>query len=114
MAKMLDFNSYRRPTLLLRMKDEQQTKLHVTTPTLELVEELKANLTELKLALTGNDTEAGAAVYELAAKLLNCNLDGVTTNAEELAVKYEMNLEDLTMFFTVYMDFLEEVKSAKN
>lgn len=114
MAKMLDFNSYRRPTLLLRMKDEQQTKLHVTTPTVELVEELKANLPELKLALTGNDNEAGAAVYELAAKLLNCNLDGVTIDAEALAVKYEMNLEDLTMFFTVYMDFLEEVKTAKN
>ena len=64
--------------------------------------------------MTGNDTEAGAAVYELAAKLLNCNLDGVTTNAEELAVKYEMNMEDLTMFFTVYMDFLEEIKNAKN
>lgn len=114
MAKMLDFNSYRRPTLLLRMKDEQQTKLHVTAPTVELVEELKANLTELKLALTGNDTAASDAVYGLAAKLLNCNLDGVTTSADELAVKYEMNLEDLTMFFTVYLDFLEEIKNAKN
>ena len=114
MAKMLDFNRYRRPTLLLRMKDEQQTKLHVTSPTVELVEELRANLTELKQVLTGNDTEAGEAVYELATKLMNCNLDGVTIDAEELAVKYEMNMEDLTMFFTVYMDFLEEIKSAKN
>lgn len=114
MAKMLDFNSYRRPTLLLRMKDELQTKLHVTTPTVELVEELKANLSELKTVLTGNDAEASAAVYELAAKLMNCNLDGVTITAEELAIKYEMNLEDMTMFFTVYMEFLEEIKSAKN
>ena len=114
MAKMLDFNSYRRPTLLLRMKDEQQTKLHVTTPTVELVEELKANLPELKMALTGNDAAASLAVYELAANLMNCNLDGIEINAEQLAVKYEMNLEDLTMFFTVYMDFLEEVKKAKN
>lgn len=114
MAKMLDFNSYRRPTLMLRMKDEQQTKLHVTTPTVELVEDLQANLHELKLALAGNDTAAKDAVYELAAKLINCNLDGVTTTAEELAIKYEMNLEDMTMFFTAYMDFLEEIKSAKN
>ena len=114
MAKMLDFNSYRRPTLLLRMKDEQQTKLHVTTPTVELVEELKANLTELKLALTGNDTEASEAVYELAAKLLNCNLDGVTTSAEELAVKYRMSLAALKLFFETYVEFLNEITDSKN
>ncbi len=114
MAKMLDFNSYRRPTLLLRMKDDGQTKLHVTTPTVELVEELRANLVELQAALTGNDATASHAVYELAAKLINCNLDGVVTTAEELATKFEMNLEDMTMFFTAYMDFLEETKNAKN
>lgn len=114
MAKTLDFNSYRRPTLLLRMKDENQTKIHVTTPTVELVEELRANLVELQTALTGQDAVASRAVYDLAAKLINCNLDGVETNAEELATKYEMNLEDMTMFFTVYMDFLEETKNAKN
>ena len=114
MAKTLDFNSYRRPTLLLRMKDEDQTKLHVTTPTVELVEELRVNLTELQAALVGNDAKASRAVYDLAAKLINCNLDGVETTGEELATKYEMNLEDMTMFFTVYMDFLAEIKNAKN
>ena len=33
---------------------------------------------------------------------------------KELATKYEMNLEDLTMFYTAYMDFLGEIKNAKN
>ena len=114
MAKMLDFNSYRRPTLILSMKDDKCTKIHVTTPTVELVEELRANLPELQAALNGHDTTASRAVYDLAAKLINCNLDGVETTAEELATTYEMNLEDLTMFYTAYMDFLGEIKNAKN
>ena len=113
MAKMLDFNSYRRPTLLLRMKDEAMTKLHVTTPTLDLVGEVRANLPEIQGAL-GSDATASRAIYELAAKLINCNMDGVTTNAEELATKYEMNLEDMTLFFSAYMEFLGEIKNAKN
>ena len=114
MAKTLDFNSYRRPTLILSMKDDKRTKIHVTTPTVELVEELRANLTELQNALVGNDATASRAVYDLAAKLINCNMDGLTVTAEELATTYEMNLEDMTMFFTVYMDFVSEIKNTKN
>ena len=114
MAKTLDFNSYRRPTLILSMKDDARTKLHVTTPTVELVEELRTNLKELQAALAGNDAAASRAVYELAAKLINCNLDGVTTTAQELATTYEINLEDMAMFFTAYMDFITEINNAKN
>ena len=114
MTKTLDFNSYRRPTLILSMKDEDQTKIHVTTPTMELVEKLRANLVELQAALTGRDAVASRAVYDLASKLINCNLDGVEVTGEELATKYEMNLEDMTMFFTFYMEFLAEIKNAKN
>lgn len=114
MAKILDFNSYRRPELILVMKDEKGTALHITTPTEQLVEELRANLTELQRALTGQDEEASRTVYHLAAKLINCNLDGVTTTPEELAKKYSLNLEDMAIFFTAYMEFIEEIQNAKN
>ena len=113
MAKILDFNSYRRPTLLLRMKDDAMTKLHVTTPTLDLVDEVRANLPEIQAALN-SDATASRAIYELAAKLLNCNMNGVTITAEELATTYEMNLEDMTIFFSAYMEFLGDIKNAKN
>lgn len=114
MANIIDFNSYRRPELIFVMKDENQTTLHVTTPTEQLVEELNANLAELQKTLMGNDEAASRAVYHLAAKLLNCNLDGVTVTGEELAKKYRLNLEDMTVFYTAYMDFIEEIKTAKN
>ncbi len=114
MSKVLDFNSYRRPTLILSMKDEHKTKLHVIGPTVELVEELRANLGELQKALSGRDALASRTTYELAAKLMTCNMDGVQLTAEELATKYEMNMEDLAQFYVAYVDFLEELKNAKN
>lgn len=114
MAKTLDFNSYRRPTLILSMKDEHQSKLHVVAPTVELVEELRANLPELQTALGGKDALASRTVYELAAKLMTCNMDGVELTADALATEYEMNLEDMATFFVTYVDFLDEIKNAKN
>lgn len=114
MSKVLDFNSYRRPTLILSMKDEHKTKLHVVGPTVELVDELRANLGELQKALSGQDALASRTVYELAAKLMACNMDGVELTAEDLATKYEMNLEDMATFFVAYVDFLEDIKKAKN
>lgn len=114
MSKVIDFNSYRRPTLILSMKDEDKTKLHVIGPTVELVEELRANLAELQTALSGNDSRASCTVYELAAKLMTCNMDGIELTAEELATKYEMNMEDMAHFYMAYVDFLEDIKNAKN
>ena len=114
MARVLDFNSYRRPTLILSMKDENKTKLHLTAPTVELVEELRANLPELQTALSGHDAVASRVVYDLAAKLMSCNMNGVELTAEQLAVEYEMNMEDMAGFYLAYADFLEDIKNAKN
>lgn len=114
MANIIDFNSYRRPELIFVMKDKNHTTLHVTTPTEQLVGELNANLAELQKTLTGNDEEASRAVYRLAAKLFNCNLDGVTVTSEELAKKYRLNMEDMAVFYTAYIEFIEGIKNAKN
>lgn len=114
MSKIIDFNSYRRPELVFVMKDKDSTTLHVTTPTEQLVKELRVNLRELQRVLTGGDAEASRMVYLLAAKLLNCNLDGVTVTAEELARKYRLNMEDMAVFYEAYMNFIEEIEHAKN
>lgn len=114
MPKIIDFNSYRRPELVFVMKDEAGTTLHVTTPTEQLVKELRANLRELQRTLTGHDAEATRLVYHLAAKLINCNLDGVIVTGDELAKKYGLNLEDMAVFFTAYQEFIEELEHAKN
>ena len=114
MANIIDFNSYRRPEIIIVLKDEKHTTLHVTTPTEQLVEEFRVNLTELQKALTGQDEEASRLVYHLAAKLMNCNLDGVRVTGDELAKKYGLNLEDMTVFWTAYMEFISEIQKAKN
>lgn len=114
MSKTLDFNSYRRPELVLVMKDDAQTVVHVTTPVLQLVEELRANLDTLQSVLGSGDAEATRQVYNLAAKLINCNLDGLTVTGLELAKKYRLNLKDMADFYEVYLDFIEEIKNAKN
>lgn len=114
MAKIIDFNSYRRPELIFVMKDREGTTLHVTSPTEQLVKELRANLRELQKTLTKQDAEATRMVYHLAARLLNCNLDGITVTGEELAKKYGLNLEDMAVFFTAYLEFIEEIETAKN
>ena len=105
MPKTLDFNSYRRPELVLVMKDENNTTIHVTTPTHGLCEEFSANLGELQKALAGQDGTASRLVYELAAKLINCNLDGVQVTGKELATKYSLNLEDMAIFWSMYAEF---------
>lgn len=114
MPKIIDFNAYRRPELIFVMKDEKGTTVHVTTPTQQLVKELKANLKELQAALAQHDAEASRLVYHLAARLLNCNLDGLTFSGEDVAKKYGLNLEDMALFYTTYLEFLEELETAKN
>lgn len=114
MANIIDFNSYRRPELIFVMKDKKQTTLHVTAPTEQLVKEFRANLKELQKVLTQQDEEASRLVYHLAAKLLNCNMDGIVVTGTELARKYGLNLEDMAMFYSAYLDFIEEIENAKN
>lgn len=114
MPTVIDFNAYRRPELVFVMKDKRHTTLHVTSPTVQLVDELTANLPELQKALQGEDEEASRLVYHLAAQLMSCNLDGVTVTGEELATKYGLNLEDMAIFYSAYVELIDEIKKAKN
>lgn len=112
--KSLDFNTLQRPYLELTMQDTERTVIKVSTPTENLVEEFETALPELQaLPQTGN-AEALQASYNLAAKIINCNRSFVTVTAEELRSKYKMDLESLIVFFSVYMDFLNEIYNAKN
>jgi stalled ribosome rescue protein Dom34 len=110
----LDFRSYRRPEIVLTMKDEEATILHVTTPTVQLTEEFKANLPELQKVLLSGDEDASRMVYHLGAKLMSCNLDAKVITGPELAHKYRLNLHDMAEFFLLYMDFIEDIQKAKN
>ena len=114
MAKTLDFNVIAPPTLPLIMRDDRRTEIIVTAPTEGLVEELQAMAPELTKILESNNTESIKAVYGLAAKLISCNRAGLQVTAEDLRDKYKLNLETLIVFFSVYLDFINEITNAKN
>lgn len=114
MAKTLDFNALKKPTLPLIMQDEQRTKILVSTPTQGLVEQLEAAGPEFESVFNGGDVEGIKAAYDLAARLMRCNLSGLQVTAEDLRDKYKMNLYDLMLFFGAYNDFLAEIENAKN
>lgn len=112
--KTLDFNSFVKPILQLTMKDDKQTIVNVSTPTKGLVTELQANFHALQAVLTEENEQTKDALYDLAARLISCNQDGLTVTADGLRRYYKLTLADLVLFYTAYVDFLDEIKSAKN
>ena len=62
MAKTLDFNKIKRPTLQLVMPDEERTVINVSTPTEGLIEELDETLPELEYVLACGDKSMIRAV----------------------------------------------------
>ena len=113
-TKTLDFRALKRPFLRLVIDNEEETIIRVTTPTADMVEDFRANLPELLEVLKGNGAEQKIALYDMAAKLISCNLDAVDVTAKTLTDEYDWSVSDLTVFFTAYTEFLEEIESAKN
>lgn len=112
MGKTIDFRALQKPFLKLIMNDG--TEIRVTTPTADLVENVRANLSELINVLKGEGAEQKKALYDLAARLIDCNLDAVKVSADSLRNEYDWSVEDLTVFYTAYVEFIEEIENAKN
>lgn len=112
--KTLNFNQLQRPTLELTMMDEAQTIIKVSTPSMALLEELEQALPEFEAVAKSGNKEAILAIYDLAARLINCNHSFVTVTAEELRTKYRMGLDFMQIFFSAYMDFINEIYKEKN
>lgn len=114
MAKTLDFNKITPPILPLIMPDDDRTEIKVTTPKQALVEELIEAAPELDAVLKNGDADTIRAIYDLAARLISCNLNGITVTADELRDKYKFNYEYLVIFYNAYVDFINELTNQKN
>lgn len=112
--KTLDFNAIQQPTWAIKLKDEAQTVVNLTAPTVELVDRLTAVAPELQKIAENKDGSTIRAVYELIADVMGCNDAGMTFTAEELRDKYKLTLLDVFVFVSGYMEFISEIKSAKN
>jgi hypothetical protein len=114
MNKTFDFNSYDKPKLEIILKDEARTKVVICTPTVALIEKLQTTASEIKGIVSKGNDEGINAMYDLMAELVNCNESGITVTSEELREKYKMELVDVIVFYSLYMDFIDEIKAAKN
>lgn len=114
MSKTLDFNVLVPPTLSLVMRDDEKTEITVTAPFEALVEELQAVAPVMEEALRSEEATAVPVIYDLAARLISCNKQGLKVTADDLRGKYRLNLEALVVFYNVYLDFLSEITNSKN
>jgi hypothetical protein len=115
MAKSLDFNSIQRPKLEITMCDEAKTKFHLVCPSEALIEKLEAVGPELVGVMEKNDRDAIRAVFDLAAEFISCNTEGKQVTADDLRDKYKLGYDVMIIFFSTYLDFIdEEIKNAKN
>lgn len=112
--RVLDFNVERLPALTLVMKDDAQTRIDVTTPTEGLYEELRQVSPKLTMAAQEPEAVETRELYDLAARLMSCNLQGLRVTAEDLAGKYKFNLEMLILFYGTYARHVADITSIKN
>ena len=113
MARMLDLNSIQESLLDLQLRDEAHTIVHLDMPTEALINELQHMGPDLERMKTGDQAAIGM-IYDLAARLINCNFDGFRATGEELRTKYNMHLVAALTFFSGYMEAIDELIKAKN
>ena len=114
MDNIVNFNRHRPPILKVPMFDEAGTVLHVVPPTVDLQEELRARAGELNTLLTGTDPEMRDGMFDLAARLMSCNRNMMTITPEMLRTTFELDEEDLVVFFNDFVDFVQRLENAKN
>lgn len=112
--QMFDFNAIQKPTWTIKLADADQTVVHLSYPSLELIERLEAMSKDLTKVVNGNNGAAVKKSFDVIAEVMNFNEDGLTFTAEELRDKYHMTLLGMTRFTAGYLTFLKEANDAKN
>lgn len=112
--KNFDFNAIQQPVFPVTLKDDDKTVVHVTYPTVELLDRFMAMVPELQDVAQAKDGHTTRAVFGLVAEILSTNEDGCTFTAEELRDQYHMTLYGVFQFVAAYMAFIKEAQDAKN
>lgn len=114
MARLLDFNSIEVQTLDIVLRDDARTTFHLRYPTEGLVQELIRISPEMHKVLETGDAESLNLTYDLVARLVSCNRDGIKVTGDELRTKYRMDFEMIILFCNSYLEFLNEATNSKN
>lgn len=118
MAK-LDFRTLTMPTLELDMVDEDNTHITVTIPTEGIIEELGKMRENVTTIFSEANPGAIDACYDLAARVISCNRQGIQVSVDDLKNKYwptdeKVNQLHLLAFFKAYIGFINEIENEKN
>jgi hypothetical protein len=114
MARLLDFNDIEVQTLDIVLRDEARTMVHLRYPTEGLVQELTRIAPQMHKVLETGDEESLNLTYDLVARIINCNRDGIKVTGDELRTKYGMDFEMIVIFCANYLDFIKDLTNAKN
>lgn len=114
MSKLLNFNNVKKRYLTVTLADEDQTTVMVSSPTkkvLSAIVGLKDTLTEVENNENISE-EALDDMYSLCAEVMSHNKGGIKIERELLEDIFD--LEDITIFFNAYMNFVNEGTVGKN
>ena len=113
MAKFLNFNNIKKQYLNVTLADEKSTTLLIGTPTKKLMDDLVLLQSSIEaIEENSENTEAFDELYTACAKIMSRNKAGVVITKEKLEDIFDF--EDIIIFFTAYMEFIDEVASSKN
>ena len=113
MARVLDLNTVQESLLDITLRDDARTVVHLDIPSEALINEMQNMGPSLK-NLEKGDKAAVEAIYDLAARLVSCNLDGFKVTGPELLHKYGMGLVTTLAFFGGYMGAIDALTKEKN
>ncbi|MDE6730017.1 MAG: hypothetical protein K2J71_04500 [Oscillospiraceae bacterium] len=110
--KNFDFNAIEQVTMGVTLPNKEKTRLHLTTPTVSLVEKLEANIGKVDEILNSDDKVSINNLFQMLADLMSCNKEFRTVTVAEL--KDCLLAQHVNAFLIAYTEFLAEIKSAKN
>ncbi len=110
MAKSLDFNLLKKRYLTVKLADEEQTVLMISTPTKSVLDSFIALRDTISDETVGD--EAIEELYDICAKIMSRNKAGKVITREKLEDVFDF--EDVIIFIRAYTDFINEVSNSKN
>lgn len=113
MSKTLNFNNVQKHYLTITLADEKQTTLMIGTPTKAIMDDLVFLQSSLEnINEDETSVEATDNLYNACARVMSRNKGNIKITKEYLENIFDF--EDITIFFTAYMEFVTEVTNAKN
>ena len=112
MSKALNFNTVKKQYLTVTLADDKKTTLMIGTPTKSVMNDLVLLQASVEAINDDTNPEVIDDLYRACAKVMSRNKAGLEITKEALEEIFD--IEDITIFFNAYMEFLDEVMSANS